>query len=334
LGATPVGRVVLGRNDAGSNPMDIAFDDVVIATTFVDGGGGPTPPPPTGGSVVMAAGDIACDPADASFNDGNGTASKCRQRWTAQLLAGADRVLALGDTQYECAGLSAYQQSYDPTWGQYRSITSPILSDEDYGTNGTGCGAPGPDGYFAYWGSRAGPQPGGYYSFDHAGWHVIALNSECTKVPGGCDEGSPQNDWLEQDLAATTERCTIALLHEPRFASKANNPGLSAAMLPFWQDLYAAGVEMVLSGDSHFYERFAPQTPQGGADPNGVVQWIVGLGGKSRGGLASARRVNSVKGTASTFGVLRLTLRPDAYDWRFLPEGSTSFSDTGSASCH
>jgi hypothetical protein len=420
LGTVPIGRVVLGRNAGGSQPMDVVFDDVVVSTTFVGGGGGGTPPPaPTGlngsapdpgrvnlswnpsagadgyrvfrdgvalqpttsspsfsdtsvdpdttyrytvtafngagssppsafvdvttppasggsGTVVMAAGDIACDPADPSYNGGNGTSSKCRQKWTAQLLSGADGVLALGDTQYDCGGLAAFNASYHPTWGQYKNITHPILSDEDFGNQGTNCGAPGADGYFAYWGSRAGPNPTGYYSFDLDGWHIIALNSECGDVPGGCGEGSPQNDWLEQDLASSDAQCTIAMLHEPRFRSKKNGSQVGPDMKPFWDDLHAAGAEMVLSGDSHFYERFRPQDPNGAFDADGVVQWIIGLGGKSRGGLAgaSARLPNSQKATSQTFGVLELTLHAGSYDWRFLAEGSSGFSDTGSASCH
>jgi chitodextrinase len=419
LGTSPVDRVVLGRHNGGTKPMDVVFDDVVVSTTFIGGGGGGTPPlaptgltgsapssdqvnlswnasagatgynvvrdgaflattgstsfsdttvqpettyrytvqafnsagpspvsdfvdvttPPesSGGStVVMAAGDIACDPADSSYNGGNGTSSKCRQKWTAQLLAGADRVLALGDTQYDCGGLSAFNQSYHPTWGQYKDITHPILSDEDFDSSGTGCGPAGADGYFAYWGSKAGPNPAGYYSFDVGGWHIIALNSECNDVPGGCGEGSPQNNWLEQDLAASGAQCTIAMLHEPRFRSKKNGAQVGPDMKPFWDDLHAGGAEMVLSGDSHFYERFRPQNPNGGFDANGVVQWVVGVGGKSRGGLAgqSARLPNSQKATSQTFGVLKLTLEAGSYDWEFLVEGSNSFSDTGSASCH
>ncbi|MDH4113479.1 MAG: alkaline phosphatase, partial [Actinomycetota bacterium] len=69
-------------------------------------------------------------------------------------------------------------------------------------------------------------------------------------------------------------------------------------------------------------------------DPNGMVQWVVGTGGKSRGGLSGSRLPNSVTATASTFGVLELTLRSGSYDWRFIPEGSSSYQDSGTASCH
>ncbi len=107
----------------------------------------------------MAAGDIACDPASSSFRAGNGTSSQCRAKYTAPLLAGADRVLALGDEQYECGGATAFAQSYDKSWGAFKSKTYPAVGDEEYATSGTGCGASGADGYFGYFGAVAnGPE--------------------------------------------------------------------------------------------------------------------------------------------------------------------------------
>ena len=303
-----------------------------------------TPSAPTGGgTVVRAAGDIACDPADTSFNGGNGTSTKCRQKHTAQLLAGADRVFAIGDAQYNCGGLSAFNAAYHPTWGVHRSITHPILSDEDYDTSGTGCGAAGADGYFSYFNTQLVAQPGntaedptkGYYSFDVGSWHVIALNSECIQISGGCGEGGAQNNWLEADLATSTAKCTMALLHAPLFTSKSPSGTVDGSVRPLVQDLYDAGAEMFLSGDKHFYERFRPQTPTGTLDnANGIVQWIVGVGGKSRNGLSTFRRPNSATATAATFGVLELTLNDGSYAWDFIVEGSSGYSDTGSASCH
>jgi hypothetical protein len=70
---------------------------------------------PSGDIVVKAAGDIACDPVDSAFNNGLGTATRCTQMATSNLLVGADNVFALGDTQYVCGGTAAYQQSYGPS---------------------------------------------------------------------------------------------------------------------------------------------------------------------------------------------------------------------------
>jgi acid phosphatase type 7 len=297
-----------------------------------------TPSVPTGGGsvVVMAAGDIACDPASTSFKSGNGTSKQCRQKYTANLLSGADRVLALGDTQYDCGGLTAYMASYDKSWGAYKSKTFPAVGDEEYATSGTGCGAAGADGYFNYFGTVA-QSPGGYYSYDFGGWHFVVLNSECSRV-GGCGEGTPQNNWLEADLAANTETCTLAYWHRPAFASKASGSQTYSTVRPLWDDLYAAGAEIVLTGHSHWYERFKPQTSAGVSTTNGIVEWVVGTGGKSHNTNAlaapGARHPNSVTANASTFGVLKLTLRANDYDWRYLVEGTSSYSDAGTANCH
>lgn len=297
-----------------------------------------TPAAPSGSVVVMAAGDIACDPASGSFKAGNGTPSQCRAKYTAPLLEGADRVLALGDEQYECGGATAFAQSYDKSWGlpAIKNKTYPAVGDEEYATSGTGCGASGADGYFGYFGAVANG-PNGYYSYDFGGWHFIVLNSECSKV-GGCGDGSPQNRWLEADLAANTKACTIAYWHRPLYYSKAGSSMTSSATRPFWDDLFAAGAEIVLNGHSHWYERFAPQTPSGGASPNGIVEWIVGTGGKSHNTQAlaapGARHPRSVTANASTFGVLKLTLRAGSYDWRYVIEGTSSYSDSGTGSCH
>lgn len=425
FGTTPIDSVVLGAQAASTPAMDVVYDDVEAATTFIGGGGGdpeapatPTglattsiaynrvdltwnasagaagytvyrngtpigspgsttysdgtvlprtqyqytvdafntagnsPPsaaisvttpsaPSGGGGVVMAAGDIACDPASGSFRNGDGTSSQCRAKYTAPLLASADRVLALGDTQYECGGASAFTQSYDKSWGAFKSQTYPAVGDEEYATTGTGCGASGADGYFGYFGTVA-TGPKGYYSYDFAGWHFIVLNSECNAPGvGGCGEGSPQNNWLEADLAANSETCTLAYWHRSAFFSKVNGirtAGAASAVKPFWEDLQQAGADIVLSGHSHWYERFRPQNAAGQSVANGIVGWVVGTGGKSHNTNALAapasRHVNSVTANASTFGVLKLTLSPTGYAWQYLVEGSSSYSDTGSASCN
>jgi hypothetical protein len=304
----------------------------LLVTTDPTGGGG--------GMVIMAAGDIACDPADAGFNSGNGTATRCRQKFTAQLITAANpgAVLALGDTQYDCGGASAYTQSYDPTWGAFKNKTYPIVADEEYDTVGTGCGAAGADGYFNYFANAPQDAPGapnGYYSFDLLGWHFIGLNSQCGKIPGGCAEGGAQNNFLENDLNSNTETCTLAMLHNPRFASNKSFSQINANMKPFWDDLVAEKADIILAGNSHFYERFEPQNANGVPDPNGMVEFIVGTGGKSHGGLADpANRLRtSEAGTSDTFGVLKLTLHPTSYDWEFVVEGSSGFTDSGTASC-
>jgi IPT/TIG domain-containing protein len=283
--------------------------------------------------VIAAAGDIACDPIDSPYNDGQGTTKACRQLFTSNLLVGAglSGVLPLGDDQYECAGLAAFDQVYDVTWGRLKSITHPVPGNHEYQTTGgTGCDASGTaSGYFAYFGAAAGDATRGYYSYDIGSWHLIALNSNCPQV-GGCGAGSQEELWLRADLAAHANFCTLAYWHYPRFSSSGDIQGSSV----FWDDLYAAGADVVLSGHKHNYERFAPQSPQAVADPSfGIREFVVGTGGKDHQGFNTPDPNSEVR-DSSSFGVLDLTLHPTSYDWQFVPVAGQSFSDNGSASCH
>ena len=91
---------------------------------------------------------------------------------------------------------------------------------------------------------------------------------------------------------------------------------------------------MVLSGDDHLYERFAPQTPSGIADPApGIRQFVVGTGGRSHYAFADIKP-NSEAREANSFGVIRLSLRAGAYDWEFVPEAGRTFTDSGTTACH
>src|SRR6266516_1784418 len=85
----------------------------------------------------------------------------------------------------------------------------------------------------------------------------------------------------------------------------------------------------------HDYERFAPQTPAGAADPvNGIREIIVGTGG---GGLDLPNTLiipNSEVLISQVYGVLKLTLADGAYGWQFIPVAGQAASDSGTATCH
>jgi acid phosphatase type 7 len=277
-------------------------------TTTVAGGSGSDP-------TIAAAGDIACDSSTPG-------ATTCHQAATADLLAagGFTAVLGLGDHQYPSGALVDFNAYYDPTWGRVKAKTYPAPGNHEYQTSGAA-------GYFAYFGDRAGPAGRGYYSFNVGSWHLISLNSEISTAAG-----SAQETWLKDDLAANSQRCTLAYWHKPLFSSgpHGNNPSVK----PLWDALYAAGIEVVLAGHDHDYERFAPQTPSGSADATrGIREFVVGTGGKEHYSISSTKPNSQVHNT-DTFGVLRLTLHPDGYDWKFLPEVGKTFTDSGTSPCH
>ena len=102
------------------------------------------------------------------------------------------------------------------------------------------------------------------------------------------------------------------------------------------QQLYNAGVDVILNGHDHIYERFAPQNPAGQADPtSGIREFIAGTGGANHTSIASIAANSNVRNT-DTFGVLKLTLHARSYDWYFQPasfSGNGSFTDSGTSTC-
>jgi hypothetical protein len=279
--------------------------------------------------VIAAAGDIACAPDDPGYNGGAGTSDRCRQRATSNLLVGAGltAVLPLGDIQYNSASLSNIMAVYDPTWGRVKSISRPILGNHESAGNS----------YFTYFNGSgasngpAGPRGKGYYSFDVGSWHLVALNSNCARVP--CSAGSEQERWLRADLAAHPTSCTLAYWHHPRWSS--GHDGSSTFMQPLWAALSDAGAEILLSGHSHDYERFAPMNRGGILDrARGIRQFVVGTGGAFFTGGLGSRIPNSEVAQDTTFGVLKLTLHPTSYDWTFVPIAGGTFRDSGTGSCH
>jgi hypothetical protein len=288
----------------------------------------------TGDPVVVVGGDIACAPGDANYNGGNGIKGYCHMKATAGVIGKTNpaTVLMLGDAQYSSGSLSEYQTSYGPTWGVYKSNTKPTVGNHDYGTTGAG-------GYFSYFGTSASPQQSGctsnclgYYSFDVGSWHIVDINAECTRLNGGagCATGSPQETWLKNDLATNSKLCTIVVTHRPRWSSTSM---ASADIAPLVTDMYAAHVDLLLSGHSHNYERFASQNPSGKADTNGVRQFVVGTGGANLVGFSTIV-ANSQARKSGVFGVMKLTLHSSSYDWSFVADPSTPYSDSGTGSCH
>jgi hypothetical protein len=263
----------------------------------------------SGGSVVLVgAGDIA---------DCGSTGDEA----TAALLDGIPgTVFTAGDNAYPDGSITDFA-CYDSSWGRHKTRTRPSPGNHEYNTSGAA-------GYYAYFGSAAGPSGLGYYSYDLGAWHIVSLNSEVD-----VSTGSPQETWLRADLAASTKQCTLAYWHKPRFSS-ATRHGSDASMEPLWQALYDFHAEIVVVGHDHNYERFAPQTPAGVADPTtGIREFVAGTGGK---GIepGSSLIANSEVFDDTTFGVLKLTLGAGTYSWQFIPIAGQTFTDSGSGTCH
>lgn len=267
--------------------------------------------------VLVGAGDIAgCTDLEGA-------------RATAKILEQIPgTVFAAGDLAYEKGSPVEFQNCYDITWGEFKARTRPALGNHEYGE-------PSASGYFAYWGAQAGPVGKGYYGYDLGKWHIVVLNTNCySKTLGGCGAGSPQETWLKADLAEHPDACILAYGHHALFSSGVfKSHAVHPELKDLWQDLYAAHAVLELAGHEHSYERFAPQDPEGHADPvNGIREIVVGTGGRSHDPLGFAMANSEVRNT-DTYGVLKLTLTPDHYTWEFIPEKGKTFTDSGSGDC-
>jgi len=284
--------------------------------------------------ILVGAGDIAPDcTAGASIANAEATAT------LLDALPGT--VFTLGDNAYQDGTAAQFANCYGPTWGRHKARTRPVTGNHDYHTANASA-------YFDYFngtGVQSGPagdRSGGYYSYDIGAWHVVVLNSECAAAPAtpiglwqpnGCAVGSAQETWLRADLAASTTNNIIAMWHKPRFSSSASD-ATNAFMQALWQALYEHGVDIILGGHWHNYERLAATDANGARDDAyGIRQFVIGTGGISMSGFGTVRSTSEVRANTSS-GVMKFTLHDNSYDWQFIPVAGQSFTDSGTSAVH
>ena len=234
----------------------------LVAVALACGCDSPTSPsggdgtPPTSGFVasVVAVADIGWCGLDGARLTGR----------LAQATSGS--VLLDGDIAYPSGRPIDYQNCFDPFYGPIKSRLRPVPGNHDYDT-------PGAAGYFEYFGEAA--RPGGltYYTLAEGDWLVLMLDSN---IPFG--PGSAQFEFARETLQARRRACVMAVWHHPLFSSSRNGPsGHTRAM---FQLIHQNGVELVINGHEHVYERFGPQDANGRLDfAGGVRQFTVGTGG-------------------------------------------------------
>ena len=270
-------------------------------------------PAKDGAAILVGAGDIA----DCKALSGAEATGKLLDQVSGT-------VMAIGDLAYPDGSKENFD-CYDKTWGRAKARTRPAPGNHEFHSSGA-------TPYFDYFGAAAGDPKTGYYSYELGEWHIIVLNSECIDV-GGCGDDSPQEKWLRADLAAHPVACTLAYWHKPLFSSGGAH-GNDLTIKPLFQALYDANADVVVNGHDHDYERFAPQDPEGAADSKrGIREFVAGTGGKNHRPFREPKP-NSELRDATAFGVLKLTLKSNGYDWQFIPEAGKSFSDSGSGTCH
>ncbi|HMD89626.1 MAG TPA: metallophosphoesterase [Anaerolineaceae bacterium] len=268
--------------------------------------------------VIYAVGDIAeCKGAPLDQSNAAMTTSNL-------LLKTSGPIFTLGDNSNDAGTENDYKYCYNPSWGRLLERTYPVMGNHDVSADKQGTA------YFSYFAGMTGVW--GHYSLDLGAWHIIILNAECEIGAQGCYYGSPQEKWLRADLAATRQKCIIALWHQPLFTSGGQKSYL--AVQSFWFDLYNYKADIILNGHNHMFERFVPLNPYGVAVADGLRQFVVGTGGAHLDTKIKSFAAGEVVRDASSYGYLKLTLYSNSYQWQFVPSSSSSFKDMGSAFCH
>lgn len=263
-------------------------------------------------AVLVGAGDIA----DCTNLSGAEATAKLLEQTPGT-------VMAVGDLAYP-DGTQENFACYNKTWGRVKDRTRPAAGNHEFHSAGATY-------YFQYFGKVAGDADKGYYSYELGAWHIVVLNSECEVV--ACQAGSAQEKWLRSDLTAHPAACTLAYFHKPLFSSGGAH-GNYLDVKPLWQALYDGNADVVVSGHDHDYERFAPQTPDALPDSQrGIREFVAGTGGKNHRPFGDPHPNSEVR-NADAFGVLKLTLHANGYDWQFIPEAGKTFTDSGSGTCH
>lgn len=265
---------------------------------------------------VVAVGDITCDPTEPTSNGLDAT--KCQDAKVADAIGifGPDKLLLLGDLQYNTGSFEKFQQAYNVRWSKYLPISLPSPGNHEYNTKDA-------KGYFDNFNGIdvtsgvAGKRGQGYYRTNIGDWSVYSLNSNCKDI-GGCEPGSAQYVWLESELSKDTAMCKLAYWHHPIFSSSKHGVDVAdtGRMVKVWDLLQKYKTSIVLNGHDHVYERFALQNFAGRADAMGIRQFTVGTGGKDLYAKVT-NKPNSEFFENTSFGYLELTLGINSYNWEF-----------------
>ena len=170
-------------------------------------------------------------------------------------------MLMLGDNAYSTGTDAEYQAAVFDTYPAFlrNTVVWPTLGNHD-GASADSASQSGP--YYDIFTLPRNGEAGGlasgteaYYSFDHGNIHFICLDSfETSRAPGGA-----MLTWLQQDALATSQQWIVAFRHHPPYTKGSHDSDTENELIDMRQNalplLEQAGVDLVLTGHSHSYER-------------------------------------------------------------------------------
>ena len=267
--------------------------------------------PPVGATRVWAVGDI-------------GWAGSPGIAKVASLFANdANPIVLLGDIAYPAGTTEDFATAFDPWYGPLKDRLLAVPGNHDYRSGG--------DAYFSYFGAKVGSKSEPWYTARIGSWTFLMLNSNCSlDAAVVCTPGSAEMEWLKTQLSLITTKCVAAVWHHPLVSS--GETLRNGTVDPMFDLLADAGVDILLAGHEHFYERFTRLDAKTEASPTGVRQFIVGTGG---GELKGVKKVGpfSEQRVVNQYGALKLDLSPTGYAWEFVGTDTSETLDYGTDTC-
>ncbi len=179
-----------------------------------------------------------------SFGDSGGGGGDQFQLQQQMLTVPYDLILHTGDVAYQDGTMAQYQDNvFDVYADMFRSIPFfPAAGNHDYHTQAA---AP-----FRQVFNLPGSAGEKWYSYDWGRVHFVALDTE--------SDYKTQMKWLEGDLAASQAPWKVLYMHRPPYSSglHGSDTKLRSLLAPIAR---RHGVQLVLAGHDHDYERMLPQ---------------------------------------------------------------------------
>ncbi|MBM7119129.1 metallophosphoesterase [Archangium primigenium] len=186
-------------------------------------------------------------------------------------------LLTLGDNAYSSGTEAEFQSNmFKPMAALLRStplFTTP--GNHEYITKNA---QPYLDNFYLPSNNPAGSER--YYSFDWGPVHFVSLDSNCSSFPTAECTKALQQAWVKQDLAATRQPWKIVFFHHPVWSS--GEHGSSTSTRNAFASLFEQyGVDLVLTGHDHNYERSKPMkgSEVAASGTRGIPYLVVGSGG-------------------------------------------------------
>ena len=258
--------------------------------------------------LIAVVGDIQCGAESPTGSD------RCRSNAVRALIdsRAPDLVLMPGDLQYETGSVSDFANEFGPTWGDLTSILRPAPGNHEYRDN--------VGGYRGFFGETVTTNGELFYGFGAGTWQGLSLDSNCSERD--CSPAGVQYQWALGQLGAWSAvdptGCTIVEYHHPVVTSYAVDEDAQARFSETFAMLETQGVDIVVAGHVHAYERFAPVDALLEVDETGTAQFTVGTGGKSLYNPKGAPDTQADFYTDSAYGVLFLRLYTDSYAFEFV----------------